>query len=66
MVIAGRLLAAELDSAWSSCGSGLRRLWRAWASTVLARWSRSAAEEDMNEDGLLLGFEEFECYFSLA
>lgn len=46
MVIAGRPLAAELVSAWSSCGSGLRRLVRAWASTLLAWWSKSAEEEE--------------------
>ena len=63
MVIAGSLLAAELVSAWSSCGSGLRRLRRAWASTVLARSSRSAAEEDMMMVGGLLGFEYFDLLF---
>ena len=45
MVIAGRPFAAELVSAWSSCGSGLRRLVRAWASTLLAWWSSPAEEE---------------------
>ena len=35
MAIGGRPLAAELVSAWSSCESGLRRLVRAWASTLL-------------------------------
>ena len=44
-MIAGRPLAAELVSAWSSCGSGLRRLVRAWASTLLACWS-SPADDD--------------------
>lgn len=41
MVIAGRSLAAELVSAWSSRGSGLSRLVRAWASTLLAWLSMS-------------------------
>ena len=45
MVIAGRPLAAELVSAWSSCGSGLMRLVRAWASTLLACWSSPADDK---------------------
>lgn len=44
MAIGGRPLAAELVSAWSSCESGLRRLVRAWASTLLAWWSSPAEE----------------------
>lgn len=50
MVIAGRLLAAELASAWSSRGSGFRRLLRAWASILLARVSMLAEEADMSGD----------------
>ena len=44
-MIAGRPLAAELVSARSSCGSGLRRLVRAWASTLLTCWSSPADDE---------------------
>ena len=51
MVIAGRSLAAELVSAWSSRGSGLSRLVRAWASTLLAWLSMSAEEADILEVG---------------
>ena len=39
MVIAGRPLAVELLSAWSSWVFGFRRLVRAWASILPAWWS---------------------------
>ena len=63
MVIAGRPLAAELVSAWSSCGSGLRRLVRAWASTLLACWSSPADEEAaiLAAGGFRVGFNKAFC-----
>jgi len=51
MVMAGRPRAAELASAWSSCGSGLRRLIRAWASILLA-WSSLSTEDILGVGGL--------------
>ena len=48
MVMEGRPLAAELLSALSRRGSGVRRLAWAWESILLARWSLSV-EEDMLE-----------------
>ena len=62
-MIAGRPLAAELVSAWSSCGSGLRRLVRAWASTLLACWSSPADEEAaiLPAGGFGVGFNKALC-----